>query len=207
MTQRRMDTWTPTRPRAAVAAGALIQAMLGLQFLLGGMNKLLVRDYVAHFRDFVSSAPGAQHGVLSQIVQMAVLPHVGIMAQLARFTELSAGIVLLMTATELARRRFNMTLGRPLDPAVALVTAAAATAVGGLSLTIYLLQGGVVPGVNPALAFGPPIAIELFNVPLAVGIGALEFNRFLALRNGSIPAAKAPIGIGRETASPPASTA
>jgi hypothetical protein len=190
MTQKRTDTRTPQSARVGAAAGALIQAILGLEFLLGGLNKVFAPDYVAHFKDFASSAPGAQHGAFSQIVQVVVLPHVGIMAQLARFTELSAGIVLLVTAAELARLQFTATPGRRLQPAVALVTATAAAAIGGLSLTIYLLQGGMIPGVNPALAFGPPIAIELFNVPLALGISAMEFSRFLALRNVSLPAAK-----------------
>jgi hypothetical protein len=66
---------------------------------------------------------------------------------------------------------------------VALVSAAAAFVLGGLSLGIYLLQGGRLPGVNPDLAFASPIAVELLLVPLALGVAWLELGRFLALRS------------------------
>jgi len=48
--------------------------------------------------------------------------------------------------------------------------------------TIYLLEGGRLPSLNPGYAFGSPIAIELFLVPLAFGIAWLELARFQALR-------------------------
>jgi hypothetical protein len=56
---------------------------------------------------------------------------------------------------------------------------------GGLSLGIYLLQGGRLPSVNPDFAFASPIAIELLIVPMAVGVAWLELGRFLALRSTS----------------------
>jgi hypothetical protein len=193
MKQRETAEWLPRSADGAVAAAVLIQAMVGLEFLLGGLNKLFVADYHATFRDFVSSAPGAQRGVLAQLVHSLVLPHFAIMSELARLTELGAGAVLLVTAAESTRRWFNASPGYRTERAIALLTAAAAATLGGLSLTIYLLQGGAVPAINPALAFGPPIAIELFNVPLALGIAALQFGRFLGLKSVSIRAAM-PIG-------------
>ena len=51
-----------------------------------------------------------------------------------------------------------------------------------MSLTIYLIQGGRLPSINPAFAFSSPIAIELLLVPLALGIAWLEFGRYRALR-------------------------
>jgi hypothetical protein len=42
--------------------------------------------------------------------------------------------------------------------------------------------GGGGPSVSPALP-SSPIAVELLIVPLAVGIGWLEFGRFVALRS------------------------
>jgi hypothetical protein len=55
-------------------------------------------------------------------------------------------------------------------------------------MTIYLLQGGTVPGVNPALAFGPPIAIELFNVPIALVIAWVQLGRFYSVRSAQMAA-------------------
>jgi hypothetical protein len=205
MTHKRIDDRPHRNASAATAAAVLIQAVLGLEFLLGGLNKLFVPNYAAQFKDFVTSAPGAQHGLLSQIVQVAVLPQSAIMAELARLTELGAGIILLVAAAELAARQLNMAPGRRFEAATTLVTAAAAAAVGGLSLTIYLLHGGGVPRINPALAFAPPIAIELFNVPVALGIAWLGFNRYLGLRNVWRPAANGIAGMERETASTSAS--
>ncbi|HEY4026634.1 MAG TPA: cupredoxin domain-containing protein [Candidatus Dormibacteraeota bacterium] len=187
MTDERVATRLPGSGNAALVAGALIQAVLGLQFLLGGLNKLFLADYVARFRDFVATSPGAQSSILSPAIHALVLPNVAIMAQLARLTELGAGLVLLLAAAEVARRRLAGPLGqqRRYEPAVALFGAAAALTLGGLSLTIYLLQGGSVPAVNPALAFAPPIPIELFNVPLALGVAWLELGRFRALSGPS----------------------
>jgi plastocyanin len=106
------------------------------------------------------------------------------MAQLALLTELGAGLVLVLVAAEVARRRFGGRLGarHGYEPAVALAGALAALVLGGLSLTIYLLQGGALPRVNAGLAFGAPIAIELFNVPVALAVAWMELGRFMALR-------------------------
>ena len=71
---------------------------------------------------------------------------------------------------------------RQYEPAVALLSSGAAVAVGGLSLMIYLIEGGGLPKISAAFAFGSPIAIELMIVPLAFGIAWLEFGRFRALR-------------------------
>jgi hypothetical protein len=88
-----------------------------------------------------------------------------------------------VAALEVARRRFSGPLGtqHAYEPTVALLSSAAAVAMGGLSLMIYLIDGGGVPKVNALFAFGSPIAIELMLVPLAFGIAWLEFGRFRAL--------------------------
>ena len=51
-----------------------------------------------------------------------------------------------------------------------------------MSLSISVLQDGRLPGINPGYALAPPIALELFLVPLALGIARLQFARFRALR-------------------------
>src|SRR5215469_10746129 len=177
----------PKSGSSALAAGALVQAILGIEFLLGGLNKLADPQYVAHFRDFVSRSAGVVGGPTAALVRSLVLPNVTVMAQLARFTELGAGLVLVLAAAEVGRRRFGGRLGarHGYEPAVALAGALAALVLGGLSLTIYLLQGGGLPHVNAGLAFGPPIAIELFNVPVALAVAWMELGRFLALRRAA----------------------
>jgi hypothetical protein len=65
------------------------------------------------------------------------------------------------------------------------VSATSAFVLGAMSFSIYLLEGGRLPSVNPGYAFSSPIAVELLLVPLALGIAWLEFARFLALRANS----------------------
>jgi hypothetical protein len=192
MNRIRSEPRLPRSGNTALAAGALIQATLGAVFVLAGLSKVVAPDYTQQFRDFVQGSAGARSGPLAAVVQALVVPHLDVVAQLARITELLAGTVLVVGALEVARRRLSGPLGaqRGYEPLVALGSAAAAAVLGGLSLSIYLLQGGHLPRVNPDLALVSPIAIDLLIVPLAVAIAWLEFGRFLALR--STPPRRAP---------------
>jgi hypothetical protein len=184
MNRSRTQPRLPRSGNAALAAGALIQAALGAVFVLAGLSKVVAPDYTQQFRAFVQGSAGASSGPLSSLVQALVVPNLDVAAQLARFTELIAGAVLVVSALEVARRRVAGPFGAQhgYEPFVALVSAVAALVLGGLSLGIYLLQGGRLPSVNPDLAFVSPIAIELLLVPLAIGVAWLELGRFLALR-------------------------
>jgi len=177
-------TRLPRSGNAALAAGALIQAALGLEFVLAGLSKIVDANFVSQFKTYVENSPGSTHGFLAPIIQALVIPNIAIAANLARFTEFCAGIVLLVAAVEVARRRFAGGFGsqHTYEPLVALASSAAGVAVGGLSLVIYLIQGGGLPKISAGSAFGSPIAIELLIVPLAFGIAWLEFGRFRALR-------------------------
>ena len=175
----------PRSGNAALAAGALIQAALGVEFLLAGLSKVVAPDYAQQFRAFVQGSAGASGGPFSPLVQTLVVPHLDVVAQLARFTEVIAGAVLVVGAFEVARRRLAGPLGarHGYEPVFALAGAAAAFVLAGLSFSIYVLQGGRLPSVNPDFAFASPIAIELLLVPVAAGIAWLELGRFLALRS------------------------
>ncbi|HXM54608.1 MAG TPA: plastocyanin/azurin family copper-binding protein [Candidatus Dormibacteraeota bacterium] len=177
----------PGSGSSALAAAALVQAVLGTEFVLGGLDKLADPRYVVHFRDFAAGSAALVGGPLAALLRWLVLPNVAMAAQLARATELGAGLVLVLVAVEVARRRLGGRLGarHGYEPAVALAGALAALVLGGLSLVIYLLQGGAPPRVNAAYAFGPPIAIELFNVPIALAVAWMELARFLALRRAT----------------------
>lgn len=173
----------PHSGNAALAAAALIQLALGTEFALAGLNKLLDADLPRQFAAFVGAQPGARSGVLAPIVSALILPHGQLIAYLSALTELGAGAVLALSAIEVWRRRFSGPLGSPhgYEPGVALLSSAAALAVAVLSGTIYALQGHA-PFIGMASAFSSPVAIELFLVPVALGIAWLEFGRFRALR-------------------------
>ena len=187
MTRIRTATRLPKSGNAALAAGALMPAALGAVFVFAGLGKVVAPDYTQQFRDFVQGSAGANNGPLSPLIQTLVMPNIDVVAQVARFTELIAGVVLVVGAFEVARRRFAGPLGarRGYEPIVALISAGAAFVLGGLSLSIYLLQGGRLPNVDPDLAFVSPIAIELLLVPIAIGVAWLEVGRFLALRSNA----------------------
>jgi hypothetical protein len=141
-------------------------------------------NYADQFRGFVTASPGALDGPLAPIIQTIVVRNIDLASQVAKYTELIAGAVLVVTAVEVLRRRFSGPLGAPhgYEPLVALLSAAAAFALASTSLTIYLLQGGRLPTIDPMYAFSSPISIELLIVPLALAIAFLEFGRFRALR-------------------------
>jgi len=174
----------PRSGNTALAVGALVQAAVGAEFVLAGLSKAADADFPTQFRAFVKASPGAASGPLAGFAQSLLVPNAELFAQLAKWTELLAGAVLLVAALEVLRRRLSEPLGAPhrYEPALALLTSLSGFALAAMSLGIYVLQGARPPAVNPGFAFTSPIAIELLLVPLALGIAWLELGRFRALR-------------------------
>jgi hypothetical protein len=188
MTSR--TTAMPRLPRsghAALAAGALVQASLGAEFVLAGLSKAVDPDYLPQFTAFVQGSPAATGGPLAGLLGSLVLPYSALVARLSELTELGAGLILLLSAVEVGRRRLSGPLGaqHAYEPLAALLSALAAFALGGMSLGIFLIEGGRLPSVSPIYAFGSPIAVELLLVPLTLAIGWLELGRYLALRSSA----------------------
>ena len=174
---------------AALGAAAVAQAILGLEFLLGGLNKYLDTNFADGFKSFVSSSVGAQASVMfSPIVQSLILPNAALFAELARFTELAGGLVLVIATADLFRGGFDIRdhARTRLERVIALLGLVAAVGLGGLSMTIYILKGGAFPRVDPRLALGPPVPVELVNVLLAGAVAWLQAGRLLALRTNRI---------------------
>lgn len=96
---------------AALGAAAIGQAILGLEFLLAGFNKYFDTNFVDGFKSFLASSVGAQTSVISPIVQSLILPNAALFAELAKFTELASGLVLLI-ATAGVRLDSHTTLRR-----------------------------------------------------------------------------------------------
>ncbi|TMD11319.1 MAG: hypothetical protein E6J00_14200 [Chloroflexi bacterium] len=177
----------PASGNTALAASALIQAALGLEFVLSGLNKFADPAFIVDFRAYVTASPGAHRGLFAPLVQQLVLPHIGIAAQMTRFTELGLGLVLLAGAIEIARRRLGGSLGKlhGYEAAVALLSALAGAAAAGISFSIFMVNGGVFPTITPGRAFTSAIPVELLMVPLGIAIAWLETGRFLVLRAAS----------------------
>src|SRR5258707_11582402 len=71
----------PRSGNAALAAGALVQAALGLEFLFAGLSKAMSPTYAQQFRGFVQASPGSLNGPLAPIMQTLVLPNIDLAAQ------------------------------------------------------------------------------------------------------------------------------
>ena len=179
----------PEGGNVSLASGAIVQAALGIEFSLSGLNKLADPNYLANFTSFVRANPGASRGPLSALVQTVVLPNAAVFAELLRATETVLGPILLIGALEIARRRLSGRLGaiHGYEAALALVAALAGVVAAGLGFSIFVLMGGVLPTVMPGRAFTSAIPVELLIVPLGLAVAWMEMGRFLALRHGAMP--------------------
>ena len=123
-------------------------------------------------------------------VVLSNIPIFDVDAMLIEVSELLIGVVLLIGAADIGRRRFAGRLGAQhgYEAPLALGSALAGLAAAGLTLSIGILMGEGLPTVAIGRAFSSAIPIELFIVPLGVAIAWLELGRFLALRRSRLPA-------------------
>src|SRR5690348_12441493 len=111
MTSTVLSSRLPRSGSAALASAAVLQAVLGAEFVLAGLNKLIDADFATQFRGFVTGSPGAISGPLAGVIRGVVVPNVGAIAEISRATELGAGAILLVTALEVLRRRLSGRIG------------------------------------------------------------------------------------------------
>jgi len=173
----------PASGNTALAASALIQAALGIEFLLSGLNKFADPNFVRNFKAFVAASPGTQNGLLAGLIHTLVQPNIAVFAGLTKYTELGLGLVLLLGALEVGRRRLSGKLGieHGYEAPVALVAALAGLAAAGLSLSIALLMGESLPTITPGRALTTAIPVELLLVPLGIAVAWMEAGRFRVL--------------------------
>jgi len=173
----------PASGNTALAASALIQAALGIEFFLSGLNKFADPNFVQNFKLFVDASPGTHTGVLAPLIHSLVQPNITLFAGLTKYAELGLGIVLLLGALEVGRRRLSGRAGAEhgYEAPVALIAAFAGLAAAGLSLSIALLMGEQLPTITPGRALTSAIPVELLLVPLGIAVAWMEFGRFRAL--------------------------
>src|SRR5260370_6714713 len=173
----------PASGSSALAGSALIQAALGIEFFLSGLNKFADPNFVRNFKLFVDARPGTHTGLLAPVIRALVLPNIALFAELTKYMELGLGIVLLLGALEVGRRRLSGRVGaeRGYEAPVALIAAFAGLAAAGLSLSIALLMGEQLPTITPGRALTTAIPVELLLVPLGVAVAWMEAGRFRVL--------------------------
>ena len=173
----------PASGNAALVASALIQAALGVEFFLSGLNKFADQNFLRNFRLYVDASPGTHTGVLAPLIQTIVQPNIAFFAELTKFIELGLGIVLLLGAIEVGRRRLSGRIAAKhgYEAPVALVASLAGLAAAGLSLSIALLMGQQLPTITPGRALTTAIPVEQVLVPLGIAVAWMEFGRFRVL--------------------------
>jgi hypothetical protein len=173
----------PASGNTALAASALIQAALGIEFFLSGLNKFADANFVQNFKLFVDASPGTHSGVLAPLIRTLILPNIALFASLTKYMELALGLVLLLGAVEVARRRLSGRIAaeRGYEAPVALIAALAGLAAAGLSLSIALMMGEQLPTITPGRALTTAIPVELLLVPLGVAVAWMEAGRFRVL--------------------------
>src|ERR1700694_1820919 len=82
----------PASGNTALAASALIQAALGIEFFLSGLNQFAASNFVQNFKLFVEASPGTHTGVLAPLIRSLVLPNIALFAGLTKLMELGLGI-------------------------------------------------------------------------------------------------------------------
>jgi hypothetical protein len=173
----------PASGNTALAASALIQGALGIEFFLSGLNKFADANFVRNFELFVDASPGTHTGVLAPVIRTLVLPNIAFFASLTKYTELVLGAVLLLGAVEVGRRRLTGRIAaeRGYEAPVALIAAFAGLAAAGLSLSIALMMGEQLPTITPGRALTTAIPIELLLVPMGIAVAWMEAGRFRVL--------------------------
>jgi hypothetical protein len=189
---RRVDNRLRTGGSAAVAV-AILELLVGIEFLLGGLSKGIDRNYIRTFTSFVTSSPGTHNGPIASLLQALVVPHPQVAALAIEVTEIAIGVILLVAAEEAIRRRISGRLGAPqaYESVVAFLGGLAGLGVVAVQAGIYLLSGGGLPGIDPANAFMSPIGENLLLVFLGLVIAVFEFGRFGTLQRAA--AARRPV--------------
>ncbi len=173
----------PASGNTALAASALIQAALGIEFFLSGLNKFADPHFVRNFKLFVDASPGTHTGLLAPLIRAIVQPNIALFADVTKYIELGLGVVLLLGALEVGRRRLSGRVGAEhgYEAPVALVAAFAGLAAAGLSLSIALLMGEQLPTIEPGRALTTAIPVELLLVPMGIAVAWMEAGRFRVL--------------------------
>src|SRR5260370_16574083 len=72
----------PASGNTALAASALIQAALGIEFFLSGLNKFADPNFIRNFGLFVDASPGPHNRLLAPLIRSFVLPNTALFSHL-----------------------------------------------------------------------------------------------------------------------------
>jgi len=147
---------------------SVVQAILGYEWVISGLNKLLAPRFDAHLAALLQhSTQGNPYHWYTAFLQRVVLPHHALVAPLDQWGETAIGVVLLLSAV--------LWLVRPRDRLTVRVAGVAALALFGAALlnVNYFLQGGApLPWINPGNAYNPGVDIDALLPLIALALVA-----------------------------------
>ncbi len=158
---------------APAAAGlAIVEAAMGFEWLLSGLNKLLSPDFVISLaHQLQTSLQGNPNGWYVSLTKSLVLPHAQLFAALVEVGELLVGIGLFAGAALWVSGRFPaMRWARLLNLGVIVAL------VGGVLMSAnYAVMGGdTLPGLNPGNPFNEGLSID--SLLTIIGLGLLVIH-------------------------------
>ena len=169
----------------AAAGLALVEAAIGYEWLLSGLNKVLSSGFgsgLAH--QLQTSLQGNPNGWWVSLANSLVLPHAQLFAVLVEVGELLVGLGLfagaaLWVSGRVAASRWARLLN--LGVIVALV--------GGvlLSANYVVMSGDTLPGLNPGNAFNEGLSID--SLLTIIGLGLLAIHLLASPLRGPSKAA------------------
>jgi thiosulfate dehydrogenase [quinone] large subunit len=153
---------------APAAAGmAVVEAALGHEWLVSGLNKVLSPDFGPGLaKNLQQSLHGNPNGWYVSLVHSVVLPHATLFAFLVETGEVLVALGLFAGAVLWVSGRLRASALRLLNPGVI------AALVGAIlmSANYALMSGDTVPGLNPSNPFNEGISIDSLFVIIGLGL-------------------------------------
>jgi|GEM_PF-3625041 hypothetical protein len=164
---------------------AAFQVVIGYEWFISGINKLAAGDFPRGLAgDIVDNLKDVDAGWFATFLRQEVLPHSIAFGYLVEYAEVMVGLLLLTSAAVFAFTAAGCVRWPGLCAGV--VAAGSGAAVGAVCMNAcyYLFSGGGWPGVDPAMAYGEGMALDLLLSLLSVILAlanALMVRVYLAL--------------------------
>jgi uncharacterized membrane protein YphA (DoxX/SURF4 family) len=171
---------------APAAAGlALVEAAIGYEWLVSGLNKVFNATFVSGLaHQLQMNMQGNPNGWYVSLAKRLLIPHAQLCAVLTEVGELLVGLGMFAGAALWLSGRFPRARWTRL-----LNLGVIAALVGGvlMSVNYAVMTGNTLPGFNPSNAFNEGISIdELLTI---MGLGLLAIHALAVRAQGRAPAA------------------
>jgi thiosulfate dehydrogenase [quinone] large subunit len=155
----------------AAAGMAVVEAALGYEWLVSGLNKLLSPGFGSGLaKHLQSNLQGNPNRWYASLVDRLVLPHAGLFAGLVVVGELSVALGMFLGAALWLSGRLRSITPRVLQMGV--IAALVGSTI--MSANYMLMSGNTLPGLNPANAFNEGISIDTLLTIIGVGLLAVH---------------------------------